>query len=292
MDGSALDMPMYDNSSSSSTPPQTLQQRAVVPSTIILRAATTNTTTTSTTTPGQAFSRKRATNSSFAYAFLMAGCDESGMYRGFLYNILVAAYILQESGSTGDIIVMVRMHATSNLTEQPDRDASLLTMMGVQIRYLPLDSLESFYSAMLAKFFILGYTEYERILFMDSDVIPLCNLDYLFRMSTEGSIRENVVLAWFQEPAAGGFFMLKPGGKDELDSIVRSNRRYLKSRPGKRFDPIVGWGHVIQPPDSWSGSDPSFKNRTLWDFYGERSSAIPICLQDPLCGTDVILHLA
>jgi hypothetical protein len=260
MGGSALEMPLYYNSSSSSssTPPQTLQQRAAaVPSTIKLGLAT-NTTTTTT-----------ATNSSFAYAFLMAGCDESGRYRGFLYNILVAAYILQESGSTGDIIVMVRMHATSNLTELPDRDASLLTKMGVQIRYLPLDSLDSFYSAMLAKFFILDYTEYERIVFMDSDVIPLCNLDYLHHMSMEGSIRENVVLSWSHEPAAGGFFMLKPGGKDELDSIARANRLYLKSQPGIRFDPVVGWGHVIQPPDSWMDMDHAFTNYTFWDFHGK-----------------------
>jgi alpha-N-acetylglucosamine transferase len=119
---------------------------------------------------------------------------------------------------------MVRMHATSKLTELPDRDALLLTKMGVKIRYLPLDSLDSFYSAMLAKFFILDYTEYDRIIFMDSDLIPLCNLDYLYQLSMEGSIGENVVLAWLHEPAAGGFFMRKAGGKEELDSVVRANR--------------------------------------------------------------------
>jgi hypothetical protein len=270
IDGPALDTPVYNNSSS--PPPQKLEVTDV--HSIVLEPATTTTTT---TTPGEGTSVRR-TNSPFAYAFLMAGCGESGLYRGYIYNILVAAYILQESGSTADVIVMVRMHATSNLTELPDRDASLLTKMGVQIRYLPLDSLDSFYSAMLAKFFILDYTEYERILFMDSDVIPLCNLDYLYHLSMEGSIRENVVLAWLHEPAAGGFFMLKPGRKEELDSIVRANRRYLKSRPGVRFDPVVGWGHIIQPPDSWRGLTGA-SNQTLWDFYGKFSSPMPMVLR-------------
>jgi hypothetical protein len=210
-------------------------------------------------------------NSPFAYAFLMAGCSENGMHRGFIYNILVAAYILQASGSTADIIVMVRMHAKSNLTQLPDQDTSLLTKMGVQIRYLPLESMDTFYTAMMAKFSVLEFTEYHRILFIDSDAIPLCNLDYLFHMSLAGKIRENVVLAWNKEPAAGGFFMLKPGGKDELDSIISEHHRYLKTLPRRvKFDVVVGWGHVIQPPDSWRALTGK-SNRTLWDMYGKHN---------------------
>jgi hypothetical protein len=211
----------------------------------------------------------RKTKGRFAYTFLMAGCSESANCRSYIYCILVASYILQDTGSEADIIVMVRMQVKSTISELPEQEASMLTKMGVQIRYLPLDSTDSFYSAMMAKFFILDYTEYDRIIFMDSDVIPLCNLDYLFRLSMEGHIRENVVLAWHHEPAAGGFFMLKPGGKDELDLIVSNNRKYIKDRPDVRFDPVVGWGHVIQPPDSWR--ELKGNKHTRWDFYGEVS---------------------
>jgi hypothetical protein len=206
-------------------------------------------------------------NGKFAYAFLITGYIDNAMYRGYIYNILVSAHILQESASTADIFVMVRTHPKSNLSSLPTQTVSLLSKIGVQIRDLPVESSSDLYPAMLAKFFILDYSEYDRVMFLNADVMPLCNLDYVFHLSMAGKIRENVVLTWNHEPASGGFFMLKPGGKDELDEIVRKHRRFLESRPGKGFDPIVGWGHTIQPPDAWRALAGT--KETLWKMHGE-----------------------
>ena len=43
-----------------------------------------------------------------------------------------------------------------------------------------------FTQAMLDKFQILDLTEYSRVIFLDSDVIPLCNMDYTFEFSEGG----------------------------------------------------------------------------------------------------------
>lgn len=66
---------------------------------------------------------------------------------------------------------------------------------------------------MMDKFVSLQYTRYERIRFMDADVLSICNLDYFFDATPYSP---NAVLAWNVEPAQGGFFMLEMGGWDDL----------------------------------------------------------------------------
>jgi hypothetical protein len=96
-------------------------------------------------------------------------------------------------------------------------------------------------------------TDYERVLFIDADVLPLCNLDYLCELSMKGTLMDSVVIATGTEPANGGFFMLRPGkGEyDRLMSIV--NRQYHKAvlNGSHAFDPVLGLGHAIEAPDEW-----------------------------------------
>ena len=81
---------------------------------------------------------------------------------------------------------------------------------------------------MLDKFQILDLTEYSRVIFLDSDVIPLCNMDYIFELSEGGrvgngnmTLKENLVVAWKHEPSQGGLFMLRPciGKLAELQEV-------------------------------------------------------------------------
>jgi hypothetical protein len=200
----------------------------------------------------------------FAYAVLVAGCDPAtSNYRAFIYNVLVSAHILRTSGSTADFIVMVRIKRDSNHTKLPDDEEILLQRAGVVVHYLPRVKNDNFYSAMLAKFAILELTQYDRILFMDADVIALCNLDYLFDASMSGILRENIVLAWQSEPASGGFFMLQPGQKHQLDAIIK---RQYDRRITERvlFNESWGWGSPIEPPDYWI--DVRAKRHTQWKF--------------------------
>jgi len=227
-------------------------------------------------------SGSRATGKRNAYAFLVAGCDPNspGQYRGYLYNILAAAYILSTTNSKNDIVVMVRIAATSTLETLSPKEERWLRSAGCIIRYLPKMNdkrSESFYTAQLDKFQVLDLIEYERVLFFDSDIIPICNLDYLFEVMSSGSesegnsnansasMRKNLVIAWKNEPSSGGFFILTPG-KGQLSELNGIIRRQAASEHARTkwppFDEFEGWGHNI----TWKNIKGTVSNK--WDFYG------------------------
>lgn len=192
----------------------------------------------------------KASTGRFAYIFLMAGCDtkRKERYIGYVLNILISKYVLEKSGSTADVIVLTRM--SSETEDETIPEEGLLKKAGVIVRYLPKVHTDNFYSAMLDKFQILKYTEYARILFLDSDITPFCNLDYMFEKSLgpDAIFQPNVVLSYKREPAQGGFFMLHPeeGDYEKLQEIIdhRMHSSY-------NFSETYGWGHKIEKPDFW-----------------------------------------
>jgi hypothetical protein len=197
--------------------------------------------------------------SRYAYVFLVAGCNPKnpGAYRGFLYNILVAKHILREEGSKADVVLLLRMVHNVTITSLPLEDERMLREAGIKLRYLPPPTQqETFYSAMMAKFHILNMTEYARVMYMDADVMPTCNLDYVFQLSEgeNATLKENFVITWNFEPANGGLFMLQPkhGDLEALERIVAEQRASVQNQSmWPPFDVVQGWGHVIQPYDPW-----------------------------------------
>ncbi len=206
-------------------------------------------------------------NSRFAYAFLIAGCDPvKPSYKGYIYNVVVAKEILKSRGSVADIVVFIRMHglASYRYHRLPESDEALLKKSGVIINYLPRPLADNFHTAMMDKFRILELTDYDRVIYLDADVMPLNNLDYFFEHSVgpDAALQENAVLANHLEPASGGFFMLKPDKEDyELITEIIEKRQ----RQGSDFNETFGWGHVITPPDNWQSFTES---GTKWNFYG------------------------
>jgi hypothetical protein len=191
-------------------------------------------------------------NSDWAYAFLLSGVHpEQPSYRGFLYNIMVACEILRNSQTKADILLLVQMDARSAFSTLPDEQVSWLQeqrqqqqQLNVRIHYLPTTRRNNFYQAQYQKFQILNFTDYKRILYLDADVMPMCNLDYIFELSQAGRLQENVVLAWWNEPASGGFFLLTPGpGKLETLQQRIAAQELLVAKT-KDFDEVQGWGHV------------------------------------------------
>ncbi|KAL3916879.1 MAG: hypothetical protein SGILL_004977, partial [Bacillariaceae sp.] len=152
-----------------------------------------------------------------------------------------------------------------------------LHAMNVTIRYLelPKHGVQNFYTVQLEKFKILQWHEtYSRVLFMDGDVLPFCNLDYLFEMSepstsTEPLLRKNLIVAWTLEPAHGGFFMLAPekGDYEQLEEIVHGQEELILGS-GKLFDENVGWGHAIEQR-GWRATMMTRTNQYLWDWHGD-----------------------
>ncbi|KAL7489431.1 hypothetical protein ACHAW6_015096 [Cyclotella cf. meneghiniana] len=206
-----------------------------------------------------------SSNNQYAYVYLMAGCDPKKVtrYIGYVYNILISKLILQQSGSKADVVVLTRM--SSETTAEVIPEQGLLESAGVIVKYLPKGHTDNFFSAMMDKFHVLSLVKYARVIFMDSDVTPFCNLDYMFESSvgSDAALAPNVVLSYKREPAQGGFFMVEPkkGDYEKILEIIEYQMRNFHN-----FSEEFGWGHKIIPPDGWNSLN--HYNQTRWDFYG------------------------
>ena len=217
----------------------------------------------------------------FAYAFLIAGCNpKEPNYKGYIYSVAVAKELFNRFHSKHDIIVQIRMHSQTDEMKLPIEEEQILTKSGIIVKYLPKTPIDNFHTAMMDKFRILELTEYERIVYLDADVIPLNNLDYMFELSTTSTnstttppLEENVILAYNREPSSGGFFMLSPkeGDYEEIQALIQK-----RNKEGYHFNETIGWGHQMIPPDGWESLD-GFKG-SKWDFYGSFTVSWFYCL--------------
>jgi len=230
----------------------------------------------------------------WAYAFLVGGCSrEDSYHRGFIANIAVSARQLYESKSQADVVVYIQMSVKSKYDTLSEQETNLLQANpNVKIKYLPKFSSEThemFYSLMMEKFIVLNMTEYSRVLFMDSDVMLLASLDYMFELSEpeislspEGGLSdtntdapilmENVIISWVKEPCHGGLFMLKPDHDDYLraQEIIHQTEVAALEQAWPHFDEELGFGHKIGLEDPWIGSTHYHKHvtGTNWTWHG------------------------
>jgi hypothetical protein len=201
-------------------------------------------------------------SSRFAYAFVVGGCDPDNneSYKNFLYQVLINAFILQEAGSTADIVLFVQMAYGSVHETLPDADVGYLDKMNVSIRYIEKYMEESFDSISMDKFRVLQLPQYERIMFCDSDVLLRESMDYLFELSVRGVLRSNVVFATELVPATGHIFMLSPLDGD-WDHILE-----VSQRNGEVWNDVQAWGHPFAANDGYDLTSGTIG--TKWDFPG------------------------
>jgi hypothetical protein len=220
---------------------------------------------------------KNSEGGKFAYAFLLGGAmsNKTGSdHRGGLYSVLVAAHTLRRQGSTADVILMVQLSALSPHQTLPALQEEALRRLDIRVIYLPKyahKKFEKFYALMMEKFRILELEEYDRILYLDYDVMPKCNLDYMMELSYRNSsiLKENVVLAHLAEPSSGGFFILKPNATDykRLQRLIVGVENRTMDLKFPHWDQVVGWGHEInQTNDYWV--DSQGRKGYLWNWYG------------------------
>lgn len=104
----------------------------------------------------------------------------------------------------------------------------------------------------MEKFRILTLTEYSRVMFLDYDIYPKCNLDYLFDLSDpllpaphngtkKFQLKENVILSFKTEPANAGFFILKPNATDynHVQEIIKKHEMHALTVPYPHWDEQV-----------------------------------------------------
>lgn len=218
----------------------------------------------------------------WAYAFLVGGAGNGNIYLAGLASIIAAKHKLKQSGSTADVVVMVQMSSITSETKLKPYEEELLEKMDIRLVYIPKfagPEFENFYSLMMEKFRILNMTEYSRVLYMDSDVYPLCNMDYLFELSdplpaphsdtAKFQLKENVIVSYKSEPASGGFFILKPNATDFelIQSLIIKYEMNALTLPYPHWDENRGWGQYITLPDYWRPVRRHFKSNT-WNFHG------------------------
>jgi hypothetical protein len=212
--------------------------------------------------------------SGFCIAYVIGGCmPENPVYRNYFYDIAISVHLMRIEGSMADIVVFVQMSYKSLHDELPPDDVTLLSSHHIQARiiYIPKAKDESFYRTMLDKFRILSLTEYNRVLFMDGDVMARGSLDYLYHLSMNGTLKENVVMAGKTEPANGGFFMLAPKA-DSLErilQIIRDKEIRGAALPYPHFDRTIGWGHAFTDHHDYYTFIGAGKRMTEWKFHGD-----------------------
>ena len=167
-------------------------------------------------------------HSKYAFFTLLAGIDpndtlplkRSSSYLGFLLHMATVRYMLEESGSEMDVVVLLRLAQGVRSSTLPASQETFFAKLGMRIEYLPPDE-DNWRSFMMEKFQLLRFYEYKQILFFDADVLPLCNWDHYFDMTEQGIFAPNLVFGFRNEPAQGGFFLLSPERGDwDYDKLI------------------------------------------------------------------------
>lgn len=205
----------------------------------------------------------------YAYVFIVGGIDpKKPFYRNHIYGVLMAAYLLRQKGSTSDMHAIFQLSYSSSREELFPEEVGWLNALHIAIHYIPKYEEESFYTINLEKFRILNFTQYRRVAYMDADVMPMINLDYLMELSDRGVLKENIVVAGRDEPSNGGFFVLMPfvGAFDRVQQIMRGNVKRTANLSPPYWDTRIGWGHQIEASrDYWTNRERQV-NFTNWNF--------------------------
>eukprot|EP00980_Cylindrotheca_fusiformis_P008152 scaffold1727_cov133-Cylindrotheca_fusiformis.AAC.55 len=206
----------------------------------------------------------------FAYAFTVAACTIESC-QPYVLNAIVASTILKHYNSNADVVFVVRM-ASKKAGDDPTKITQLscqqeywLRQAGIKLYYLPNVKIDNFGTVSLEKFRVLEMTKYDRVYFLDADLIPLCNIDYHMELSIMGRLQNYVGMQGSREPINAGSFIVTPrhGLFENVMDIVHRHRK--KEREPTILSPVEGWGHEIEDNDRWVASGT---NGLLWNFHG------------------------
>jgi hypothetical protein len=176
----------------------------------------------------------------FAYAFLLGGArapPPKTDYRAGFYSAITIVHKLRKVGSKADMVLMVQVSASSKEDRLTEMEERILKTMNIKLVYVPKfasKELENFYGLVMEKFRILSLTDYSRGMFLDYDIFPICNLDYIFDltepMNPPHLLNENVILGWKNEPCNAGLSVLRPNQADykPLRGIILAGKLTLQ----------------------------------------------------------------
>jgi hypothetical protein len=196
--------------------------------------------------------------SNFAYVTLISGIDSSFKYRGFFYNTLLMKKALSDLGSTADFIVLLGFDEANTLFFE--EDAMLFRRHNITMYMLPRFVHDShglsFAEMALLKITPWSFTQYDRVQFLDGDVMPTKNMDCFFKLS------QNTFTVGAASPLNSGWFLAVPNHGEFIQL-----RKLALWRLGRDWNKETGWADRLPAnnPLFYRGGD---KACTLWDFNG------------------------
>jgi len=204
------------------------------------------------------------TKQNYAYLWTIGDIHEDKpSYKGFLWDVLISANILRKQGSKADFWLYYRLSPDSKLFKMPTEQLGFLSLAGIRVRQLPKPEMESFGQLVFDKFLALNMTDYKRVMFLDTDIIPLVNLDYYFHLSDPAYtalptvLKPNFMMATLTQPCYNGMFFMEPSA-DHYHDAMRA-----------RFSQKDDWGHdFLEMGDKWESLK---KTGTKWNFLGAHS---------------------
>ena len=119
--------------------------------------------------------------------------------------------------------------------------------------------------------------EYKRVMFLDADLIPLVNLDYLFHLSdpehtdTATILRPNFIMATRGEPCNTAFFVVEPSLEryNLLQMAIERQHDAGRKLPYPHFSKEDGWGHsFMKARDAWKSIH---YEGVAWNFHASHS---------------------
>lgn len=177
--------------------------------------------------------------SNWAFATMVHGVDTSLKYRGFLLNSLMTKRSLENFGSSADFVVLIGFSSCETGSEHSSfwqslhSDIALLVKAGIRLKILPrikgAKPQPNFAEMALLKITPWNMTEYDRVQYLDADVMPTRPMDCYFNLS------KNTFNTGSASPLNSGWFVAIPNSKDFLEMTQAASWR-LK----QKWDEILG----------------------------------------------------
>ena len=222
---------------------------------------------------------KRGGQCSFDYAFawVLGGIREEIL--DFVRKTLISANILRREGSVADFWVYTRLSQKSIMEELSDEEIRMFRALDVNFLLLDQPKKESF-AQVVYDTFTTNMTRYKRVMFLDGDMMPKTNLDYVFHLSdpdyqdTPTLLKPNLIMATKGEPCNTDMFMVEPSQQNfekYLDAVGKQ-RQKAKSFPYPHFDFNLdkGWGHYFKGKEKfWESVNTS--NGEKWRWHASHS---------------------
>jgi hypothetical protein len=227
----------------------------------------------------------KSSGKKYAYVTLLHGVDETLRYRGFFINALISRKSLTDAGSKADFAILLGFtssksksiltattasqsseekgsltQASANAADVFQADLELLKKMDISVIYLDRlvrnSNSVKFAEMALLKTAPWKLLKYDRVQFMDGDVMPMQNMDCFFQLNTNTFNTGNA------SPLNSGWFLAIPNA-----TAYEEMHQMAVTRLSQPWNETAGWGHPIPNGLMLRGWK---KQRTVktWNFNG------------------------